>query len=83
MKQAGFTYTSSVSDMVTADFVPDGKDKEEDELVGLKQQQRDPAGDSCPAAQIPNAPHTTVKPSLASPSAWNQLAGPGLVIVIL
>lgn len=44
MKQAGFTYTSSVSDMVTADFVPDGKDKEEDELVGLKQQQQDPAG---------------------------------------
>lgn len=44
MKQAGFTYTSSVSDMVTADFVPDGKDKGEDELVGLKQQQQDPAG---------------------------------------
>lgn len=44
MKQAGFTYTSSVSDMVTADFVPDGKDKGEDELVGLNQQQQDPAG---------------------------------------
>lgn len=44
MKQAGFTYTSSVSDMVTADFVPDGKDKEEDEPVRLKQQQQDPAG---------------------------------------
>lgn len=44
MKQAGFTYTSSVSDMVTADFVPDGKDKEKDELVGLKQQQQDPVG---------------------------------------
>lgn len=33
--------------MVTADFGPDGKDKEEDELVGLKQQQRDPEGSDC------------------------------------
>lgn len=44
MKQAGFTYISSVSDMVTADFVPDGEDKGGDELTGLGQQQRDPEG---------------------------------------
>lgn len=65
--------------MVSADFVPDGKDKAQDELRGLKQQQWDPEGSDRFIPAQTAAPGQKYSPqnqavSLAWRSAWNQPA---------
>lgn len=65
--------------MVSADFVPDGKDKAQDELRGLKQQQCDPEGSDRFIPAQTAAPGQKYSPqnqavSLAWRSAWNQPA---------